>query len=118
MNLSKLSPAPWAARIVRGEFVPMVEHSRKANGTCGCVCMVADQDTAEFIALARNAFDVMLRLGWSVSLVDVCPAAGKIDMKWMAFADDVPVNGLIWADDPFSALVEAERWHRENVEKQ
>ncbi len=110
MDLEKLSQAPWTAwsmnappsqspygpygRVIGPRFF-FVDHSE---------CLAPDD--AEFIALARNAFEVMMRRGWGV--------------EWNA--DGWTVTGLNWsgpetAADPFTALVEADKWYRENVEK-
>jgi len=60
-----------------------------------------------FIVLARNAFDVMMRRGWSVRK--------DLDGEW--FCMESSRDGLaIKAKDPFTALVEADRWYKANVE--
>lgn len=70
------------------------------------------EDDAKFIDLARNAFDVMMRRGWSAQCVDknfwyVCDDCG----------DDVVLeeSSHHW-EDPFTALVEADKWYREHGE--
>jgi hypothetical protein len=67
---------------------------------------------AAFIALARNAFDVMMRRGWGIFRLK--------DETWRV-QDEFSL--WLWNDgrffdgpDPFTALVEADRWYRENVE--
>jgi hypothetical protein len=69
---------------------------------------------AAFIALARNAFDVMMRRGWF-------PKRADISRKWfvLRLSDSFQHEELIGtgcADDPFTALVEADEWYKENVE--
>ncbi len=64
-------------------------------------------------ALARNALDVMLRRGWYARrdgqgwFVDLWGLEDVLPAKW---------DHLGISDDPFTALVKADRWYRENVE--
>lgn len=93
IDLSKLTPAPWT--------------STADNGT--------NAANAAFVALARNAFDVMMRRGWGVT-----PAYEKPPYDEFCVQDsaDQQIRGLIaktWPD-PFTALVEADKWYKENVE--
>lgn len=109
MDLGKLSPAPW--QVASGSW---------GNGGCySYVCNInhdtrADGETdREFITLARNAFDVMMRRGWT--------ANWNVDKSWGvqdAWTARYPkgLGGQGWPD-PFTALVEADRWYKENVEK-
>lgn len=68
---------------------------------------------AEFCAVARNAFDVMMRRGWGV----VHRQSG-----WFAaipeecFQNEIAFRKMRWPD-PFTALVESDKWWIENVEK-
>lgn len=115
---SKLTTAPW------------IVHDNGENYWCGPpsnpLLEAAHDDrgrvAVEFAALARNAFDVMMRRGWGVRLTDVCPIAGKIDLQWQAIVmcpgSVVGINSMIYASDPFTALVEADRWYKENMEKE
>jgi hypothetical protein len=95
MDMSKLTPAPW------GKDWHAVE---------GC-CSETD---SEFIALARNAFDVLMRRGWAVA---------KHFDHWAVFYNDDDMTWVVpwdqwpkWSD-PFTALVEADKWYKENIEK-
>lgn len=103
MDVAKLIPAPWFSY---GEQV--------CRGTPFDGSFIAEfekRDDAFFVALARNAFDVMMRREWyprkltdgtwRVSCASVLPTR-LINMHW---------------DCPFAALVEADKWYRENVEK-
>ncbi len=81
-------------------------------------CPEADVwENQPFIALARNAYDVMMRRGWypvpvESELWNVCTQglAGKLPEEfWEAW------RKLRFAD-PFTALVEADAWYREHVE--
>lgn len=67
----------------------------------------------QFIALARNAFGVMMRRNWVPENrgkrwgVDPSAADSQAFREWL---DEHSFS------DPFTALVEADRWCRENVE--
>jgi len=111
LDLSKLTPAPWEVH----------DGGRSDHTVCqrvgeGCKPLFErwdgtnDLTDAEFIALARNAFDVMMRRGWTPR---------KEERGWVA-AD--AKTGLCpqsfpgffqAADDPFTALVEADKWYKE-----
>ena len=130
MDLSKLTPAPWEAsrrdwrnndagfdRYIHGDIRESEYGGKVATGVAivqGNATSGTIQDAnAEFIALARNAFDVMMRRGWKISR--------KAGGQWRV---DVPTrkpyDGASWeclADDPFTALIEADRWYREHVER-
>lgn len=93
-DLRKLTPAPWVLGgdlSVNGEWWP--------------------DGAAEFIVLAREALDVMMRRGWGVK------------KAWYGGWEIIGGGSLFeeskresWGDDPFTALVEADKWYRENVE--
>lgn len=111
MDVSKLSPAPW--RLSGCEKHPdggkvICNKLRDANGKT-----VLSADDLEFAALARNAFEVMVRRGWS---------AHNTANKGLWFVDVPtrrPFDGgsiRIKADDPFTALVEADAWYAANIE--
>ncbi len=108
MDLSKLTPAPWQA-----DYQPALWRVISQSEDTVVTAML-DEPDAEFIALARNAFDVMMRRGWWPSWEedgdwrldepgDVCTELGE----WVR-ANPFP--------DPFTALVEADKWYREHVE--
>ena len=108
MDLSKLTPAPWVA--TAGMVTEDRDYSRLADCTWGDVDNEQTAANCEFIALARNAFDVMMRRGWHPEPLD--------SGQWMACEN----RDGDWCDgpacaDPFTALVEADRWYREHVEK-
>lgn len=71
-----------------------------------------DTTTPEFHALAREAFDVMMRRGWH---------AERYNDQWfvpamMLHYMEIKSVNVWFANDPFTALVNADRWYRENVE--
>lgn len=130
MDLSKLTPAPWESVTIlsAGERdTPDGGHEmwsespwRVINGppqriSDAMLCRRAftNATDTEFMALARGAFDVMMRRKWE-------PEA------WLAEGDVWGVDSAVaslpaelyamrWPD-PFTALVEADRWYVENVE--
>jgi hypothetical protein len=115
IDLSKLTPAPWVAEIDndnRDAEVALVYGPYPKGDPCLVVAGVFEDLTdGEFIALARNAFDVMMRRGWF-------PKRADISRKWFVLRlSDSFQHAHRWcADDPFTALVEADEWYKENVE--
>lgn len=132
MDLSKLTPAPWyvedsrtgsdmfiyegdidhGAMILSGEdrdfSIPVIAVSFEEGR------FKEEPEDLEFIALARNAFDVMMRRGWTARMVTFADGWGVCDSH-----GSPPANfpgALFIFDDPFTALVEADKWYRENVE--
>ena len=125
LDLKKLTPAPWEwfeenqAHVFEGEQIWRfgVWDARQMP-----ICMTPisggfceDKPTnVEFIAIARNAFDIMLRRGWHSILQD--------DGNWLVMEDfhkslfQTPTLKPFIAADPFTALVEADKWYKENVE--
>ncbi len=76
---------------------------------------MGDFESGEGIVLARDAYKVMMRRGWGIC---------RLPDGWGVLAPEKPVfpeNRTIWGlwvgPDPFTALVEADKWYRENVEK-
>jgi hypothetical protein len=116
IDLTKLTPAPWAARTTDCGWVA---------GPNGHPVLVAENDddqgqaSVTFAALARNAFDVMIRRGWNpVQIVN-----GERSGQWKVVGEMSAHTGklILWAEkfaftDPFTALVEADRWYAANVE--
>ena len=95
---------------------------------CRCDCTRGkyeiEEANAQFICLARNAFDVMMRRGWSVR--PNCDCFGKPLPGWKV--EKIEADGYTsnWVNcelafhhpDPFTALVEADKWYRKNVERE
>ncbi len=137
MNLENLTPAPWATFVttVTAEpgygraFFPFkgaAERTPIAHLDCTIGKAEFECANAEFIALARNAFDVMMRRGWWPELVfkDGNNQQWKVKCLWGHFwTNDWEEERIkkgptvrTWPD-PFTALVEAEKWLVENLEK-
>lgn len=117
IDLMKLTPAPW------GSPSYAKENGRVTTPYGSFEVGSGRSADAEFIALARIAFDVMLRRGWSAILNPCDEKTWRVDMNdGTCFAYgreeefDAGVNPADWPD-PFTALVEADRWYAEHVEK-
>lgn len=118
MDLSKLTPAPWEAvyglpSVDMRVYVPGEEGDERRYAICATEEKYVvgpepngDDTDALFIALARNAFDVMMRRGWGV--------AKELD-GWSVFGNGI-VRGNPGVPDPFTALVEADKWYAAHVE--
>lgn len=112
----QLMPAPWEVYCEsNNEDYPSI--SGLTCGLHGGDSCIIDINHANFIALARNAFDVMMRRGWI--------AARATTGEWVVKHGDglakyeildKPSGGLFFASDPFTAIVEADRWWKEYVE--
>ncbi len=106
IDLTKLTPAPWNAEGCR------VESARTASGIEMCIYDEGghNETEAEFIALAREAFDVMMRRGWYAM-----PTFPPHEKGWIVLnilgKPDCQIHS-----DPFTALVEADKWYKANVE--
>ncbi len=69
-------------------------------------CYEADRnENQKFIVLAKKAFDVMQKRGWGVLKMN--------DGTWGL--SGIAVGGLSWPD-PFTAIVEADKWYKANIE--
>ena|SRR5215469_17298542 len=114
LDVSKLTPEPWTVNKAR--ITIRIKHGEDYVVESG----VRTEDDAEFIVLARKAFGVMMRRGWKAS-------RDRADGQWYVSNHQmieacVPFDGTEkyprrLFPDPFTALVEADRWYSENVEK-
>lgn len=113
MDLSKLSPAPWdnqGGDIGTDKTIPPPKGFEN-NPACGAVLFSRDfatDDDCEFIALARNAFAVMMSRGWV--------SHRGFDGGWRVVND---AGNIVQTGDepaffsnPFEALVVADEWMR------
>ena len=103
MDVSELSLGPWFSH-----------GTQLCSGSVFSANVVAEfkaEADAKHAALARNAFDVMVRRGWFPISV---PGRGmwRCGTRGQHFG----VETIEYAD-PFTALVEADKWYREHVEK-
>lgn len=99
LDLTKLSPAPWFVNPRTGKICHGDPNDDRENYP------IDEPDDYEFCCLARNAFDVMARRGWSVIrdeqgwyVIDV--ETGEADGEY----------ALASYPDPFTALVKADEW--------
>jgi len=113
LDLTKLTPAPWHVEKAWSEIVGEVW---QVMGPRGLVGKFLQEQNAEECCLARNAFDVMTRRGWNPRC---CGPRGWIVQHEANYdVDETPadvVPGVFWPD-PFTALVEADKWYKEHVE--
>jgi len=115
LDIAKVTPAPWFAKC-EGICCGVYQGSPEKQG----VSIDLQDPTwadAQFIALARNAFDVMMRREWGVKQCTVGP---ECEPAWYAdwsTVTNVEMPDSLYCKDPFTALVEADKWYRENVEK-
>ena len=109
IDLSKLTPVPWAVRHGTMDSTVFCGSENPLDADCGF--NLPNRDDAEFIALSRNAFDVMLRRGWGVALE-------QNDSWTVRHAEPGSVDPVVdrsWPD-PFTALVEADAWYKASIE--
>lgn len=116
IDLTKLTPAPWFVnewdRLVVSKERSIIDELRVADAGSN-----APKTDMEFIAMARNAFGIMMRRGW-ISKLD-CHGKWIVSNKEMAEATvDIPDDEYPnrFCDNPFTALVESDKWYREHVE--
>ncbi len=108
MNLAELTPAPWTTN------EDLAVCGSDGTALCCCSCNYGhpvDETNAAFVSLARNAFDVLIRRGEKFMLTK-----NEHGDQWMIDAEDYGWITGVWPD-PFTALVEADKWYRENVER-
>jgi hypothetical protein len=112
INLEKLSAAPWVAWQTQPTGSSTWDGKMAIAGlpilTVDRAPVFREVD-AQFIALARNAFAVLMNRGWHPRRFE--------DGKWGVYGDNLLGVCADLADDPFTALVQADAWYRENVEK-
>lgn len=113
-KLTDIGNAPWED-CIDGWTV------RDADGNKVCETYHGDSDVEkqvarqQFIALSRNAFDVMMRReGWYPY-----PIGGEWSVRVRGLGGTVhhmPFDSMQWPD-PFTALDETDKWYSENVER-
>lgn len=141
IDLTKLTPAPWVALdylhdteqftasdgtidkswqiIGDGPLDDPLEGYAVVHGTESSGQIFPERTDLEFIALSMNAFDVMMRRGWGVFPSQVVPGWGIVLSKTplhASYDECFGIRSKRWPD-PFTALIEADKWYKENVEK-
>lgn len=120
LDLSKLTPAPWEL-VLQDWQPPQLLAADKMSGLIGTGHTESAEAMLQFAALARNAFDVKVRRGWSEIRIDglwmaVDDRGRPIDDTWLVqHPDRTPTMQRFWPY-PYISLVEANKWYRENVE--
>ncbi len=121
MNLSLLPPAPWAKRPDPGEtrlFAVSYRYEYEPREFSSVwVARELDSPTADFLVLARAAYDVMTRRGWGLMTHNGKFAAtmpktvpvGRLHASGSVVVMNEELNGGFY-DCPFTALVEADLW--------
>lgn len=121
MDLTKLTPAPWRVdpwnTLPNGYLIgPSIETLPAPVGLMRAVPPISmAMDDAEFCALARNAFDVMMRRNWHPEIWDM-------HGNWFVVTREgdwvTSPNGRepLYSADPFTALLAADEWYVANVE--
>ena len=120
IDLGKLTPAPWEWW-TSNSFRRLTGGDGKDGGVLSGVIQPSDHHPdilgggtdMEFIVLARAAFDVMMRRGWTANRIDTQ------DGPQTAWHVDVGIRGqrtTSWPD-PFTALCDADEWYKANVEE-
>lgn len=119
-QLKNVTPAPWivdAPGCVGHHFKEGGKRTIAIPGRRGAA-WPEDEADAEFIALARNAEDVMMRRGWSPVKSPLANEGWRVDMDdgcYFAYGrEDSDVQSAHW-HHPFVALVEADKWYKANV---
>lgn len=121
IDLSKLTPATWGCVAGDDGYFNLMYGPR-------VIAHYVHRDECEFAALSRNALDVSMRRGWSAERFSMfgggylwrIPMGQANDMIRQHGADAAAFKS--WAslahfNDLFTALVEADKWYRNNVEK-
>ena len=119
--LDKLTPAPWVLASDSGEWWNRLYTARAApNNEIGSLKY---RDDLAFVAMARNAFDVMMRRGWWPVTMTVpwnppflWMVTGRERLPWQDDDGWLMMPEMKWPD-PFTALVEADKWYAANVGK-
>ena len=118
MDLSGLNPAPWVVLEDSCGDLYIQAGKRNISLLAGEMGGPGERLVLEFVALARNAFEVIMRRGWGVL------PCRSVTGYWVAKdSEGTPFDAgcrencptLYWPD-PFTALVEADAWYREHVE--
>ncbi len=119
MDIAKLEPAPW--EVVRDDQ----SGCRYIPHSSGFPMLVVDSDDGEhdiaaleFAALARNAFDVMMRRGWSLTRHPHLQT-WSVTFRAKGFETILAREKCGYVHnhlDPFTALVAADKWYKEHIE--
>ena len=106
MDLTELTPAPWTANgcNIQGPSYRDMEIYDEGGH---------NETDAAFIALARNAFDVIMRRGWTVAKRNYPHDGWSINP---VEENDTAKELYKVFDDPFTALVESDKWYSQMID--
>lgn len=116
IDISKLSPAPWYFVTPLGDELETLVFNDHDEDTPVLSPLVVGSDSCDqnwdFIALARNAFDVMMRRGWVPKrylgyMWSVQNGHGDYPPELLGMVDTP--EPAVWLD-PFTALASADEW--------
>jgi hypothetical protein len=102
-----LSPAPWFVNPRTGVICHGDPSDDRDNYP------IDNPEDDEFTCLARNAYDVMMRRGWGVGFL---PASDESPNEFIVlFHKAMPLEMPPFiTDDPFTCLIEADKWATAN----
>lgn len=137
MDITKLPPMPWTVRplphdnwgtvrddtgcVVLNTITAMDIAERKHLGEFNSPEHKRGPEraatVAEWVVLAAAAWDVMMRRGWSASI----DLQSDDPRKWYAVGIDCSLitgtKEFPYHDNLFTVLVEADKWHKANIEE-
>ena len=105
IDLEKLSPAPW---VVAGEVWGGETEVWNGGTEDDKVGSFERKVDAEFVALSRNVHEIMMRRGWGVQRTSDGSFC-VLGSSGYPFSNP-KTTGFFYGDDPFSVLVDADRW--------
>ncbi len=136
IDLTKLTPAPWESTNDAVPYSPKQKNSfsdcgASIYGLNGCEVVIGgaqdeqggavgvlNNEDAAFIALARNAFDVMMRhKDWEIMWIGEWCVVSFCDILTKELYGKYMKDNQQRFNNPFTAFVEADKWHQVNVEK-
>lgn len=116
MDMNKLSPAPWhtggTTYTPSGPKMNVWTKALPGMQSGDVVAWNMKPEDAAFTELARNAFEVMMRREWTAEKWDEAGNWIVVDARHLWVTRNPPQIHT----DPFTALVEADKWYAANVE--
>ena len=106
LDISKLSPAPWHVEDYPSSWPSITSGPADDASERRSIDDPMEPFDMAMCAMARNFLDITMRRGWGVI---VHPDGWGVDVI-------LPKLRLMRWDDPFTAVVEAEKWWVANME--
>ncbi len=114
MDVTNITPAPW---MNDGEYI--LQNDRFGGRSVLGTMRHGTKDDVEFVTLARAAFDVQMKRGWTAIQkpggVFVGVDSQNHEPQWCVPNVEWP-NAVPFYPDPFSALVAADEWYSREIE--